>query len=202
MSDWDPATLPDEAWPPEVAFLPFVGRRYKDGWNGHRVLLLGESHYRKEGLTDRPEHTRSFTQAEFAPMASPQRTEAWRGFWNALDRLLVGQEYSGPTAAANAWERVAFVNQCQVFAGTAANHRPSAASMRDGGDILHEHVLPILRPTVVLVLGRFTWDTLRHGTHSPRSSLTSPTACIETAGGASRRSARFGDWITRAGQRG
>lgn len=166
-SDWDHATISDEEWPAEVAFLPFVGRRYKDGWNGHRVLLLGESHYRKAGMTDLPEHTRPFTRNEFKPLAEPGRTERWGKFWNALDRLLVGQERYEPTEAARAWERVAFVNQCQIFAGTAANHRPSATSMREGGNVVHEHVLPRLKPTVVLVLGRFTWDTLRHGIHAP-----------------------------------
>ena len=166
--DRDPAALPIEDWPQEVAFVPFVGQRYLEGWNGHRVLLLGESHYRKEGLTDRPEDTRPFTREEFAPMANPGRTERWGGFWDALDRVLVGEQDYTPLQAAEAWERVAFVNQCQVFAGTAANHRPSAASMRDGGDVIHEHVLPILKPSVVLVLGRFTWDTLRPGTHMPQ----------------------------------
>lgn len=163
----DPATLPDDAWPPEVAFLPYVGRRYKDGWNGHRVLLLGESHYRKEGRDDSASVTRQFTLKQFSDMASHDRSQRWGGFWDALDRLLLNQKDYDPVDAAVAWERVAYINQCQVLAGTASNHRPSYSAMRDGGDIHETHVLPILRPTVILVLGRFTWNMLRHGKHMP-----------------------------------
>ena len=167
-SGWDPAAISDGEWPAEVAFLPFVGRGYKDGCDGHRVLLLGESHYRKEGMTDRPEDTRSFTKKEFSPMADPNRTERWGGFWDALDRLLVGERDYTPKQAAEAWDYVAYINQCQVLAGTESFHRPSAKALGAGGDVLHEHVLPILKPTAVLVLGRFTWQTLRHGTHMPQ----------------------------------
>jgi len=167
-SSWDPAAIPDEEWPAEVAFLPFVGERYKDGWNGHRVLLLGESHYRREGMTDQSEDTRLFTKKEFSPMAHPERTERWGGFWDALDRVLIGKKDYTPSEAAEAWDRIAYINQCQVFAGTESFHRPSAKAMAAGGDILHGHVLAILKPTVVLVLGRFTWQTLRHGMHMPQ----------------------------------
>lgn len=163
----DPAVLAIEDWPQELAFVPYVGQRYLEGWNGHRVLLLGESHYRKEGLTDRPEDTRPFTKNEFAPMANPGRTERWGGFWDALDRVLVGEQDYTPSQAAAAWERVAFVNQCQVLAGTKSFHRPSARAMGEGCDLLQRHVLPLLQPTIVLVLGRFTWRTLRHGKHAP-----------------------------------
>lgn len=165
---WNPASLPDEAWPSEVAFIPFVGPRYVEGWGGHRVLLLGESHYRKEGKTERPEDTRPFTKGEFSPLAAPQRNERWGGFWDALDRLLLNKDDYDASEAAEAWSKTAFANQCQVFAGSAANQRPLARDMAAGGDILHEHVLPILRPTVILVLGRFTWRTLRHGTPMPQ----------------------------------
>lgn len=47
----DPALLGVKDWPDEVSFLPYVGRRYLEGFDGRRVLLLGESHYRKEGST-------------------------------------------------------------------------------------------------------------------------------------------------------
>lgn len=163
---WDPATLRDDAWPPEVAFLPYVGRRYKDGWNGHRVLLLGESHYRADGMTDAPEHTRPFSRLQFDGMQEPAREKGQGIFFDALDRLLTNSATPTPAAAAEAWERVAFVNLSQVLAGTASNHRPKARDMESGANVLVDAILPILKPTVVLVLGRYTWDTFPNGEHA------------------------------------
>ena len=162
---WDPATLPDEAWPEKVAFLPYVGRRYKDGWNGHRVLLLGESHYREDGMTDAPEHTRPFARFHFDGMQNAVREPGQGIFFSALDRLLADSEKPTPSLAAEAWKRIAFVNLSQVLAGTASNHRPKVRHMKDGAEVLVNSILPILRPTAILVLGRYTWDKLPHGTH-------------------------------------
>lgn len=162
---WDPAALPDEAWPADVAFLPYVGRRYKEGWGAHRVLLLGESHYREDGMTDSPEDTRPFARSHFEGMQQAARTPGQGIFFSALDRLLANSGTPTAAAAAEAWERVAFVNLSQVLAGTASNHRPKIRDMKSGADVLIRSILPILKPTVILVLGRFTWDKLPHGTH-------------------------------------
>ncbi|MFH7467764.1 hypothetical protein, partial [Pseudomonas syringae group genomosp. 7] len=61
----DPAELNMEAWPAEVAFVPYVGRGYRMGVEGRRVLLLGESDDREAGWTDDPVVTRPFTRATF-----------------------------------------------------------------------------------------------------------------------------------------
>lgn len=158
--------LTNHPWPDAVRFIPYWGDLYWEGMDGERVLLLGESHYRKEGLSDSLEVTRPFTQEHFREMASPVRKHEGP-FFNALDLVLVGQRDFELQEAADAWKRVAFMNLSQSLAGSQANHRPRNEALREGGDVLVRDILPVLKPTVVLVLGRITWRLLSHGRREP-----------------------------------
>ncbi len=128
----DPAELNMEAWPAEVAFVPYVGRGYWKGVEGRRVLLLGESHYREAGWTDAPVITRPFTRKTFGDMETCNRKGGGK-FFDELDRLLTGQSRPNVVDAANAWQHVAFCNLSQCFAGTRAGHRPSGTDFNHGG---------------------------------------------------------------------
>ncbi|HHA2766206.1 TPA: hypothetical protein ACOECM_000126 [Stenotrophomonas maltophilia] len=150
-------------WTDEVRFLPYCGDLYWDSMNGQRILLLGESHYRKEGVADSLDVTRSFTRNTFRGMAEPVREREDSPFFRALDLVLTGRQDFQPLEAADAWRRVAFANLSQAFAGSQANHRPRNEALRKGGDVLVGEILPVLRPTIVLVLGGTTWRFLRHG---------------------------------------
>lgn len=158
----DSASLKFEDWPNAVAFVPYVGSRYLEGFGGRRVLLLGESHYREDGWTDDPALTRPFTRKTFGDMETCERKGGGK-FFDELDRLLTGNRTPALTDAAQAWERVAFCNLSQRFAGTAAGHRPSGSDFKDGGKILVDAILPILQPEVILVLGRTAWRMFAHG---------------------------------------
>ena len=158
----DPASMRLEDWPDVVSFLPYVGCRYVEGLGGRRVLLLGESHYRQEGSTDDPGTTRSFTRETFGDMETIERKGSGK-FFDELDRILTGQSRPSLIDAAEAWRRFAFCNLSQRFAGTASGHRPSGNDFRQGGRVLVETILPILRPEVILVLGRTAWRMFDHG---------------------------------------
>lgn len=67
--------------------------------------------------------------------------------------------------------RVRFLNLSQAFAGSHAGHRPRNEQLRLGGDVLVKTVLPVLRPTVILVLGRTAWRQFRHGEVAQRIPL-------------------------------
>ena len=159
--------LSNHDWPSAVRFIPYWGDLYWHGIEGERVLLLGESHYRKEGVSDSLEVTRPFTQDHFYEMALPVRKDGEGPFFKALDLVLVGQRDFDLEEAAYAWKRVAFMNLSQSFAGCQANHRPRNQALRDGGDIFVRDILPVLRPDVVLVLGRTAWRLFSHGTPQP-----------------------------------
>lgn len=154
-------------WPDAVRFIPYWGDLYWEGLDGERVLLLGESHYRKEGWSDSLEVTRPFTQDHFREMALPVRKDGDGPFFKALDLVLVGQQDFDLQEAADYWKRVAFMNLSQSLAGSQANHRPRNEALRDGSDVFVRDILPVLQPTVVLVLGRVTWRLLSHGKVEP-----------------------------------
>lgn len=161
------ADLDGHQWPEAVRFIPYKGELYWDGMDGQRVLLLGESHYRTEGLSDALEVTRPFTQDHFREMASQVRSSRDGPFFKALDLVLTGRKDFELHEAADAWKRVAFMNLSQVLAGSQANHRPRNVALRDGGDVLVRDILPVLRPDVVLVLGRTAWRLFSHGKVAP-----------------------------------
>ena len=164
------AELDGHQWPASVRFIPYWGDHYWDGMDGRSVLLLGESHYRREGLSEALEVTRPFTQSHFREMASPVRRGRDGPFFKALDLVLIGRQDFQLQDAAEAWKRVAFLNLSQAFAGSQANHRPRNQALRDGGDVLVRDILPALRPDVVLVLGRTAWRFFSHG---------EPQLCLE-----------------------
>ncbi len=163
----NPYLLADEDWPAEIAFLPYIGDRYWQGVDGQRVLLLGESHYRTEGWTNDPDFTRRFTRDTFADLATLERRPGGGRFFGPIDRILVGKAEFPDREAIDAWRHVSFVNLSQQFAGSAARQRPTGEQLRRGGDILVRSILPILRPAVVLVLGRTAWRAFNDGQPAP-----------------------------------
>lgn len=155
--------LDSHNWPDTVRFIPYWGDRYWEGLEGQRILLLGESHYRKEGMSDSLDVTRPFTRDIFRGMADPIRKPSDGPFFSALDSVLTADGKPDAQEAADAWRRMAFANLSQSFAGSQANQRPRNEELSQGGNVLVKEILPILRPTVVLVLGRTTWRLLSHG---------------------------------------
>jgi uracil-DNA glycosylase len=156
--------ISDSDWPKEVAFLPFIGLKYEDGIDGARVLLLGESHYRASGVDNAPEVTREFTRREFADRILPKRSPGVGRYFPPLDRLLTAKFNPTPEESAAKWDRVAFINLAQQFAGTRPGDRPTTTQFFHGSRILTQYVLPSLRPDIVLVLGQRAWMGLATGT--------------------------------------
>lgn len=158
------SALPDERWPAELGFIPFVGRKYEDGFvDGARVLLLGESHYREDGVDNSPQVTRPFTRDVFGSQNEPVRAVDEKKYFLTLDRLLTGEALPAPAEGAARWHSVAFMNLLQEFAGTKSGDRPTDRQGRAGTDVLVEHGLPLLQPDVILVLGHEAWRQLRAG---------------------------------------
>lgn len=157
----------EEVWPASVRFVPYVGERFSQGFDGQRLLLLGESHYRTEGVSDAVEVTRPYTKNIFQGMATRVRDSSDGPFFRALDLVLTGDSQHSIAEAAEVWRRIAFINLSQSFAGTKANHRPRSQALRDGGNVLVNDILPVLNPDVVLVLGRTAWRFFSHGEPQP-----------------------------------
>lgn len=152
-----------DSWPDEVAFLPFIGPGYDAGIGGVRVLLLGESHYRADGVDHSPRVTRRYTRDVFADRIEPIRLVGEGRYFKPLDRMLTGVMSPTPTEAAARWREVAFANVVQQFVGVQPGDRPTSAQFCHGTHVLIHHVLPRLQPQVIVVLGRAAWNGLAAG---------------------------------------
>lgn len=166
-----------DAWPDELGFIPFVGPEYEAGIDGSRVLLLGESHYREDGAENSPGITRPFTNETFGDRILPVRNGGDGRFFAPIDRVLTGSTSPSPTEAAAAWKRVAFSNLVQEFAGERAGERPSPRQFNEGSVRILK-AFEILRPDVILVLGREAWKGFDAGFH--RNDLPSFFAEVGT----------------------
>lgn len=152
-------------YPVEVAFLPYEGSEYQRRFCKHRVLLLGESHYDSKGEGNGPEVTRGYTREEFGDLA---KIDGQKRLFPCLDQMLVGTENPTPEEAAAAWCRVAYINLSQRFAPNVPGRRSAPLSdLRTGEELLAKHVLPRLRPTVIVVLGRKTWRAIQRAKEVP-----------------------------------
>jgi hypothetical protein len=126
-------------------FDPWVGSRYEaEGYQGVRLLVLGEAHY----STEAPRPT--FTTEMVRVLAQQGRFR----FFAATQRLVVGGRGWLPDAERAAfWEQVAFYNYVQSFPGPRARYRPTPDMWTAARDPFLQ-TLTELRPQLMLVLGR------------------------------------------------
>lgn len=131
----------------------WVGKHYAEGWDGIRVLVLGESSYGTVATPPRVliEHY----------LASSAR---WHNTYTRFLKILTGQTVAPDREQRkNLWDRLAFTNYLTSAAGSKAGDRPSKTQW---GDSLPNFVrfLGWLNPTptVVIVWGMSLWNALEH----------------------------------------
>lgn len=140
-------------WPEEVRFLPYVGDSYGIGIDGMKVLLLGESHYiADEDSINKAGGIRFYTRYIFDDCAH-DGSRAWGAFFRRLDALVARKAGPSDEEAAEGWRHVAYANFVQESVGSAARVRPSADGWGSGRRAF-PHLLSILSPDVILVMGR------------------------------------------------
>ena len=139
--DDDPSTL---------TFLPWVGNQYAVGFPGfdRKVMVVPESHY-DPARDDIPrDPIESFTRREVARQVS--QGEASDKFWRN-----VADVFGFVNRRGELWSHIAFFNLLQILLADNAAKKTDAA-MAAGAHVLMS-VLPILRPDLVIVLGKGTW---------------------------------------------
>lgn len=125
---------------------PWVGSQYRDGFNGVRVLVLGESHY---GVP--PEHP-EFTSVIIAKYGQTKRSR----FFSKTQRLVSLDTKRGyiPSSQRKAfWEKVAFYNFVQEFVSAKSRKRPSEMQWRLGSEPFIQTIKE-LEPQLIVVLGK------------------------------------------------
>jgi hypothetical protein len=154
--------IPLEGWPQSLGFVPFVGAKYEEGLEGARVMLLGESHYREEGADNCSGVTRAFTRDVFGSLETPVRKPGDGRYFPPLDRILTGKERPSLEESAAAWERISFANLVQEFAGERPGQRPTSRQFKEGAERIMD-AIDVLKPDVILALGRATWNSFTRG---------------------------------------
>ena len=127
-------------------FNPWVGDRYQtEGYLGRRVLLLGESHYHRDGGVDHPEMTRHIVLGLAIKGDN-------NGYSDRVLRLVTGAV--GPLSAAQRadfWHRIAFCNFIQTGL-SGPRVRPTKAMWLAGREPFLQTIQE-LAPQAILVLG-------------------------------------------------
>ena len=131
-----------------LTFEPWIGDKYHDErLGGLKLLILGESHYGKEG-----EETKVFTRQVVRSLGQEHRHK----FFTTTAKLVLGlgSGYISNSKRADFWDRVAFSNYIQTFVAEEAEGRarPTKAMWEEA-----QAALPLTiektSPDAMLVLG-------------------------------------------------
>lgn len=145
-----------------VYYIPFVGPDYDLGLDGGvRVLILGDSLY---GDAEKAEKLHRDCNLEefmgYLDLAYDCNVETKR-FYKALPRIVTRKVDPSGVEAVQAWRRVAFANAVQSLVPK-ARKSPTAAQYKEAVLAVGE-MLDVLKPHVVLVLGKRLWNKLEMG---------------------------------------
>jgi hypothetical protein len=138
----------------EPTFEPWVGDNYEEVLeDGIQLLILGESHYGTSGPDDA-----SFTQRVVATHGQENR----HAFFTKTAKLVLGltsEDYLSDEQRRQFWDRVAFYNYVQEYAG----ETPEGTISTDMWEAAKKPLLTVLdrlTPNALLVLGKGTGDHL------------------------------------------
>lgn len=137
-------------------YAPWVGSRYREGFDGVRVLIVGDSHYAcgEPGETSKENWTTECVRYWVVNQKEPTPP-----FWRKLTetvRAALAPEMTEP----DIWERLAFYNFIPRLMGS-SSERPTRQDYADANDAFPQMYerLPA-PPTVILVATLRCWDNM------------------------------------------
>ncbi|WP_146030174.1 hypothetical protein [Methylocella silvestris] len=139
-----------------VAFLPWIGKKYDEGFHGRRLLILGESHY-DEWNGEKHVLGNSFTRECILKIIAREHGAV---FWPRLEQaLLCEMRFKGwaPNGGRPLWDKLAFYNFIQSPISGGPRVRPSSKVFQESQKRFRL-VLEQLRPERVLVCGKGLWN--------------------------------------------
>jgi len=132
--------------------LPWIGKFYRRGFKGHRLLIVGHSHYFRKRREAAPGVTRKVVSWAID-------RELQSNFLTLIERTLLGID--DPARSKAFWHSVAFYN----FLQSDRLRRPRQAVRREewlASRSPFHAVLGELRPERILVFSKTTWDWTGH----------------------------------------
>ena len=140
-----------------VYFLPWIGSEYWMGYrgSGHRLLILGEAHYRFDGPEQilEPTLTRSLVEGVIL------REKRFKNFFYYIEQTIQFSDVKTTKGSDGNefWNSVTYYNFIQSPVGEGPRHRPKRKQWLDGVRPYHG-VLNNLRPDRVWILGKGLWN--------------------------------------------
>lgn len=149
-----------------VIFLPWVGRHYHTGWNGKRLMVLGESHYCASSEEAVPQIT-NWIIADL--MDADSEHEGYKNTYNKFANALSGKRLSWDEKK-TFWHSVLFYNYVQVpLSGTRIS--PTAQDFAQSEAAFFE-VLETYCPGCIIAWGKRLYNNLpRRGYQLPDLAL-------------------------------
>ncbi|WP_156968995.1 hypothetical protein [Arenimonas metalli] len=148
-----------------VHYVPYIGADYFAGLaGGARLLLVGESHYEKKGLTS--EESKKYTLShfgEYVDLSLDLKKDST--FFKRVGKMPTLKEDASREAVAEVWRRVAFTNFLQGSVGDKATDRPNK-DLWDTGERALREIVSRLEPDAVLFISKSVWDRVGYGTWS------------------------------------
>lgn len=151
-----------------VVFKPWVGTDYfTKGFNGKKVLVLGDSHYCGDCDTCGIEGSsvaemgdcRNLTSGVVEKLLSGNTNAYWVKTFRSFEKALSGKEELSLEESNALWNSVAFYNYIQSAKCSKASENYSRETYLKSDEIFQD-VLKDLSPDYVIVWGRKVWNTL------------------------------------------
>ncbi len=148
----------------QVRFKPWIGKSYGEvsTW-GAPFLILGESHYDREGI-----HTsRDFTIELIKHYVGGYKFANWNpSFLTKILNTVVGSQGSPALDDKRMfWESVAFYNYIQEFVGDNHSQAP-VERMWNSAQVPFEEILETLKPACILVISERLWNNMPASDHA------------------------------------
>ncbi len=145
-----------------VKFLPWIGSNYNIGWNGKRVMILGESHYCASSEDAVPQIT---NQVIADLMDADSEHEGYKNTYTKFANAMIGKQLS-PDEKIRFWQSVMFYNYVQVPL-SAARNAPGEEDFAVSEKAFFE-VLDTYQPDCVIAWGKRLYN------HLPRQGYQLP----------------------------
>lgn len=138
--------------------LPWIGTNYNRGFNGKRVLVLGESHYCADVTDFTADLTRSIIRDLYDENSEH---EGYKNTYTKFVKAMTGEDTLTASDKKLFWNSVAFYNYVQVPI-SGARVAPTSAEFKGSRDAFF-HVLEELRPDICIAWGARLYNNLPTG---------------------------------------
>jgi hypothetical protein len=144
-----------------VRFLPWIGRKYEQGFSNQRLLILGESHYDKWN-GERHVLNKNITRQCIQEVVDRKDCS---DFWKYIEQALLNEVRSDGWCLSGGmpfWGKVAFYNFVQEAIPGGPREAPPQKSLFQKSHAPFRIVLEQLRPDRVIVCGKRLWRNMEN----------------------------------------